>query len=261
MDIPVDPYRFISVNFLHPWFLFRLLLAAFNLLKVLSWTGTIYIFRGHTNLRVSRGCINFRHFEFAYRESHSSVFFFNCWVPIVYRFHGPTRRFRYGPGPPKVYMYGPAASPLGRSYAVDCSAWRLRNGESAEKQQLVEQVLEKLRRNLGSSHCFFWKWLAHSGKKNSWLENGCIFYWKLGYSIAMLVCQRVAVCDEIFLQWVNWSGSWYFNYHILLWMGKTLLEDPLVTDFQYHWVRSADFLFQCQTSQVFSETKDLGKCT
>ena len=105
-------------------------------------------------------------------------------------------------------MYGPAASPLGRSYAVDCSAWQLRNGESAEKQQLVEQVLEKLRRNLGRRHWFFGgKWVVHSGKMKmvGWKmdpEWRCIFCWKSGYPIATLVYQRVAACHEIFLQWV-----------------------------------------------------------
>mmetsp|Transcript_24671 Transcript_24671/g.55612 ORF Transcript_24671/g.55612 Transcript_24671/m.55612 type:complete len:412 (-) Transcript_24671:10-1245(-) len=46
--------------------------------------------------------------------------------------------------PPRVYMYGPAASPLARAYAVDCSAWHTAQGEQSE---LVEQVLTVLRRN------------------------------------------------------------------------------------------------------------------
>ncbi|CAK9034914.1 unnamed protein product [Durusdinium trenchii] len=48
-------------------------------------------------------------------------------------------------GPPKVYMYGPAASPLGRSYAVDCSHWSELG--SSQQADLVDEVLEVLRRN------------------------------------------------------------------------------------------------------------------
>eukprot|EP00435_Cladocopium_sp_Y103_P057557 s753_g19.t2 len=48
-------------------------------------------------------------------------------------------------GPPKIYMYGPAASPLGRSYAVDCNLWH--SADTMERQQLVDRVLETLRRN------------------------------------------------------------------------------------------------------------------
>lgn len=48
-------------------------------------------------------------------------------------------------GPPKIYMYGPAASPLGRSYAVDCNLWH--SADRMERQQLVDRVLETLRRN------------------------------------------------------------------------------------------------------------------
>ncbi|CAK9034937.1 unnamed protein product, partial [Durusdinium trenchii] len=47
--------------------------------------------------------------------------------------------------PPKVYMYGPAASPLGRSYAVDCSHWSELG--SSQQADLVDEVLEVLRRN------------------------------------------------------------------------------------------------------------------
>lgn len=42
-------------------------------------------------------------------------------------------------------MYGPAASPLARGYAVDCSAWH--TSGSAEREQLVDQVLTVLRKN------------------------------------------------------------------------------------------------------------------
>jgi len=47
--------------------------------------------------------------------------------------------------PPRLYMYGPAASPLARGYAVDCSAWH--TSGSAEREQLVDQVLTVLRKN------------------------------------------------------------------------------------------------------------------
>ena len=53
--------------------------------------------------------------------------------------------FQMSPGPPKVYMYGPAASPLGRSYAVDCSHWSELG--SSQQADLVDEVLEVLRRN------------------------------------------------------------------------------------------------------------------
>ena len=80
---------------------------------------------------------------------------------------------------------------------------------------------------------------------------------RISWSFTHLLC--TFTYNEIFLQWVYWSGSWYFNYHILLWMGKTLLEDLLITDFQYHWVPLADFLFQCQTSQFYFWNQRLGE--
>ena len=48
-------------------------------------------------------------------------------------------------GPPKIYMYGPAASPLGRAYAVDCQRWHAL--EKAQQAQKVDEVLQVLRRN------------------------------------------------------------------------------------------------------------------
>ena len=48
-------------------------------------------------------------------------------------------------GPPKIYMYGPAASPLGRAYAVDCDQWHAL--EAAQQAQKVDEVLQVLQKN------------------------------------------------------------------------------------------------------------------
>ena len=56
-------------------------------------------------------------------------------------------------GPPKVYMYGPAASPLARSYAVDCSSW---SSGSEERRRLVKDVLEALGEKFGGMQSGFW---------------------------------------------------------------------------------------------------------
>lgn len=48
--------------------------------------------------------------------------------------------------PPRLYMYGPAASPLAREFLVDCSAWHSAPEDGPVRRDLVEQVLAMLRK-------------------------------------------------------------------------------------------------------------------
>jgi len=48
--------------------------------------------------------------------------------------------------PPRLYMYGPAASPTAKQFSVDCSAWHKEDANSGVRSKLVQEVLTVLKK-------------------------------------------------------------------------------------------------------------------